>query len=140
MRAPPPRWVTRGTTQGLLYSYIERPMPWIEREYLECSVYLYPSEAAAENGANFGGSGFLLSVPLTEASLTSRVRYHLAFVVTNRHVTDHGSMVVRINTTDGKMTTIPLDGAKWYPHPTSDLTICPIGLDDGHQFSSVPLE
>ncbi len=136
MRAPPPRWVTRGTTQGLLYSYIERPMPWIEPEYLDCSVYLYPSEAEAEDGKRIGGSGFLLSLAV-DVDYERRIAHQLAFVVSNKHVVEPGNKVVRVNTKDGRSTPVPLDGAKWYSHPTSDVALCPIGLDIEHKFSCV---
>ena len=113
-------------------------MPWIEPEYLNCSVYLYPSEAEAEDGAKIGGSGFLLSIPLLNEMRYGRgITHNLGCVVTNKHVIDAGNKTVRLNTKDGNKVPIPLDGAEWFEHSTSDIAICPIQLDIDHEFSSV---
>jgi len=103
-------------------------VPRIPDEALESVVYLYPSEAAAEDGEQIGGTGFLIGIPIP---YIQNAPAHLRCVVTNAHIVDAGSMVVRANTTDGAMTTIPLDGAEWFRHPEGDdIAICPIGLDN----------
>ncbi|WP_156041783.1 trypsin-like peptidase domain-containing protein [Bradyrhizobium sp. URHD0069] len=111
-------------------------MPRINDAFLDCVVYLYPSEAAAEDGEKMGGTGFLVG---RSAQAGNQVIATL-FVVTNKHVIDNGSMVVRLNTQDGKKDVIPLDGAKWFTHPDGDdLAVCPIGLNVAHRFQFVEL-
>jgi len=113
-------------------------MPWIEPEYLNCSVYLYPSEAEAEEGKRIGGSGFLISITLAQDHQHGGwVSQQMVCVVTNKHVADAGNKVVRVNTKSGGKDTIALDHAIWYDHSEADLTLCPIGLDVEHQFSCV---
>ena len=111
-------------------------MPRIPDSALESVVYLYPSEADAEDGVQIGGTGFLVVIPIPYVQPAFA---HLHCVVTNAHVIDHGSMVVRLNTTDGAKTTIALDGAEWFRHPDGDdIAICPIGMDPKfHKFKSM---
>jgi hypothetical protein len=76
----------------------ERPMPRINDEVANASVFLYPSENDAEQGLAFGGSGFLVSMP----SRRHPDRGQHIYIVTNRHVVeDFGSDTVRINRTEG---------------------------------------
>jgi hypothetical protein len=120
------RWTTGHSARGVPYSFIERSVPRIQDAILECVVYLYPSEAAAQDGERFGGSGFLIGVPVLDDR-------SLVCVVTNKHVIDGGSMVVRVNTHSGKIDTIALDGAHWFEHPDGDdVVVCPIGLNTEH--------
>jgi hypothetical protein len=122
------RWATRFSPQGVPYSFVEHQVPRIPNDALESVVYLYPSEAAAEDGEQIGGTGFLIGIPIP---YVQPAPVHLRCVVTNAHIIDRGSMVVRINTTDGAMTTVALDGAEWFRHPDGDdIAICPIGLDN----------
>jgi hypothetical protein len=101
-------------------------MPRIPDALLDCVLYLYPSEAAAEDGERLGGSGFLFGVPVGENRT-------MLFVVTNKHVVDSGSMVVRINTVDGRKDIVPLDHVEWIAHPDGDdLAVCPVGLNAAH--------
>ena len=130
------RWVTRYSARGVPYQVGLPDMPWIDPQYLESVVYLYPSEAAAEDGDRIGGSGFLVS---RQVIAKDRSMGDLLCVVTNKHVIDSGNMVVRINTIDGKKDIIPLDGAKWYGHPNGDdIVVCPIKLSTFHRFKHLP--
>lgn len=102
-------------------------MPRIPDELLDCVVYLYPSEAAAEDGERLGGSGFFLGVSVGAAGQA------IVFVVTNKHVVERGSMVVRVNTHDGRTDIIALDHVPWIVHPDGDdIAVCPIGLNSAH--------
>jgi hypothetical protein len=106
---------------------MEPQVPRIPNNALECVVYLYPSEAAAEDGEQIGGTGFLIGIPVPNVQPAT---HYLICVVTNAHVIDGGSMVARVNTTAGSMTTIALDGAEWLRHPEGDdIAVCPIGMD-----------
>ena len=105
-------------------------MPRIPDNLLHCVVYLYPSEAAAEDGERTGGSGFLVGVHIP---FEQPPKGFLICVVTNKHVIDGGSMVVRINTHDGLHDIIALDGRHWFLHPDGDdIAVCPIGLNHLH--------
>lgn len=53
----------------------------IPKQFLDCSVYLYKTQAQAEAGEQSGGSGFLVGVPLTENPEETQL-----YVVTNEHV------------------------------------------------------
>lgn len=120
------RWVTRFSKMGHPYQVLKPSVPRIPDNFLDCVVYLYPSEAAAEDGERMGGSGFLLGIHIP---FESPPKAFLICVVTNRHIVDGGSMVVRINTHSGVHDIIPLDHAKWFLHPDGDdIAICPIGL------------
>jgi len=108
----------------MAYQYLEPSVPRIPDKFLNCSVYLYPSEAAAEDGEKMGGSGFVLGIPVNDGA------QQILTVVTNKHVVERGSMVARFNTKDGKTEIVALDQAKWFHHPDGDdLTLCPVGLD-----------
>ena len=82
-------------------------MPRIPDKFLDCVVYLYPSEAEAEDGKRIGGSGFLVGIPAGILATGSTV--HILCVVTNKHVVDSGNMTVRLNTRSGLSDIIPLD-------------------------------
>ena len=125
-----PRWVTRYSKRGIPHHVLEPDMPRIDVKLLESVVYLYPSEADAEEGVRAGGSGFLIGIPIP----TDKPLGNLLCIVTNKHVIDGGSAVVRVNTRDGKTDIISLDEQKWFHHPGGDdLAICPIGLNEKHK-------
>lgn len=118
------RWVTRYSKRGHPFQVWDTPVPRIPDKLLNSVVYLYPDEAAAEDGKKAGGSGFLCGLDLLLGGPQA------TFVVTNKHVVQSGSAVVRLNTTDGKLDIIALDGVEWFDHPEGDdLTVCPIALD-----------
>jgi hypothetical protein len=122
------KWVTRYSRRGIPYQFIEAVVPRIPDEMLDCVVYLYPSEAAAEDGKQMGGSGFIIGIPIP---YVQPANFHLLCVVTNKHVVDNGSMVVRINTLAGSIDIVALDNAEWFFHPDGDdIAICPIGLNN----------
>lgn len=118
------RFETRYSERGYAVQVWVCDMPRIDDGLLDSIVYLFPSEAAAEDGEKLGGSGFLYGVKIPET------RFVALFVVTNRHVVENGSMTVRLNTVDGRKDSIPLDGAEWFYHPDGDdLAACPIGIN-----------
>jgi len=127
-------WETRYSSRGFAYQVWQPRMPWIDPEFLECTIYLYPSEADAEDGNRIGGSGFLISIPIKDSKIS------VLCAVTNKHVIDSGNMVARINTVDGRKDIIPLDGMRWFSHPHGDdVTLCPIQLGAHHQVKCIPL-
>jgi hypothetical protein len=130
------KWVTRLSRRGIPYQVLERQLPRIPDRLLDCVVYLYPSEAAAEDGEKMGGSGFLVGIHIP---YEIPPKGFLICVVTNKHVIDDGSAVVRINTHDGGTDIIALDGHHWFTHPDGDdIAVCPIGLNHlYHKFSFI---
>src|SRR5271156_3587167 len=88
-------WVYRTTSRGNVFSFWMPSMPRIRDAYLDCVIYLYPSEHYAEVGARMGGSGFLVGIPTGQAGMW------LTYAVTNRHVVERGGHVIRVSTKDG---------------------------------------
>jgi hypothetical protein len=110
------------TLYGTLHAphCMEPFMPRVPDGALSQIVYLYPSVVDAENGARLGGSGFLVTLP--SAILAGR---GLLFAVTNAHVIEEGSTVVRLNTKDGKFDTFDFTDRDWILHPDKeDIAIC----------------
>lgn len=112
----------------------ERPLPRISDQFLNSVVYLYPSEAEAEDGKPMGGTGFLVGLPLEGFGDET-----MAAVVTNKHVILDGNTVVRINKVSGDTDIRHLDDRSWIYHPDGDdLAVCPIELnDDIHQVTVI---
>src|SRR5690349_2234064 len=103
-------------------------MPRIPDHFLDCSIYLYDSVSAAQDGRGFGGSGFLVHVPSKHEGWVH------PYAVTNRHVIDNGFQVLRLNTVDGRTDTISSEPEEWLLHPDGDdLAILPIAMA-GKQF------
>src|SRR5262249_40211739 len=63
----------------------------ILNQELDCTVFLYPDEAAAKGGSDIGGSGFIVGVPIPEAGEGRSGNW----LVTNKHVIEHGAWTVR---------------------------------------------
>ena len=107
-------WVTRVSSRGNAYSYWTPPVSRIPDAYLDCVIYLYPSEQDAEQGARIGGSGFLVAVPIEEIGIAH------VYAVTNKHVIEQGNCVVRLRTKDGKNEIAPTNERAWIFHPDGD--------------------
>ena len=86
-------------------------MPRIRDEVLDCSIFLYGSEADALSGREYGGSGFLVAVPDK-----NNERYRQLYAVTNSHVVEGGYSVIRLNTQEGSVTVLPFQAADWIHH------------------------
>src|ERR1700761_74946 len=93
----------------------EPPMPRINDDVLNCSLFLYPAESDARNGAHYGGSGFLISLASTRHANAEHI-----YAVTNKHVIeDCASKVVRINASEGHPPMIRALN-DWHVHPDGD--------------------
>ncbi|HEX8069662.1 MAG TPA: hypothetical protein VF546_06910 [Pyrinomonadaceae bacterium] len=115
-------------------------MPQIPQHFLDCSIYLYESKDSAEDGEHFGGSGCLVSVqsdPIYDPASFKAGRYHKIalvcpphiYAVTNKHVIEQGYTVIRLNTVDGNIDVLELEGDDWIKHPNGDdLAVAPIDL------------
>jgi hypothetical protein len=98
-------------------------VPYIPREVLQCSIFLYPSKEDAEAGQNWGGSGFLVGVP----SAVSKSRVHL-YAVSNDHVI-HLNPTVRATKADGTMVIVERRDDDWISHlDGDDVAVCPLGV------------
>lgn len=111
-------------------------MPRIPDIVLNTVFFLYPTKEAAEKGENFGGSGFIVTVP---SSIPGRVH---AYGITNAHVAP-GSPVVRINRKDTPL--IPdifeFQDIDWEAHPDFyDIAATPLLLDPTvHDVAAIPV-
>ena len=112
------------------------PMPRIRDELLECAIYLYPDEAAADAGSRVGGSGFLVGVR-THGLPTD---FWFLYAVTNAHVIDDGATVIRLTDRDGKKAVWATDEREWFRHPDSDdVAAYQIAFDPNlYKFSFIP--
>ncbi len=83
-----PQWVTRLNANGIPYECVGAPdVPGIPRQWLDAIVYLYPSEEAANSGAPYGGTGFLMTV---DPAPGAACRLGHLYAVTNAHVIEGG--------------------------------------------------
>jgi len=128
-------WEVRRSKLGHPFTVWIEPVPRIPDELADSIVYLYPSEAAAQDGLQQGGSGFLCGADLSVGRLMA------TYVVTNKHVIRSGAMIARLNSRDGTHDILPLDGAEWFEHPDGDdIAICPVGLNfAAHRQTVFPL-
>lgn len=125
---PTGRWVTRYSRSGIPFQGWEKPVPRIPDRLLNCVVYLYPSEAAAEEGERVGGSGFIIGIPLA-----NDYRDCVTAIVTNKHVIDHGNAIARLNTSDRGTDILALDQQRWFTHVNGDdLAVCLVQMDAAH--------
>jgi hypothetical protein len=122
------RWKEGVTPGGIPYriGVREKIVPPIPRHFLDCSFYLYPCAKSAQDGAEYGGSGFLIHVPSEHEGFI-----HL-YALTNKHVVDAGYRFLRLNTADGKFDVIPTDPDGWTFHPEGDdIAVMPIEVTTG---------
>ena len=88
-------------------------MPFVFQGLLGTSIFLDGSERDATEGANWGGSGFLVGIP----SHVNPSRTHL-YAVTNDHVI-HACPVIRLVGTDRTPYVLTGSDADWLPHPAA---------------------
>jgi hypothetical protein len=101
-------------------------MPKIERRLLDTVVYLYKDRAEAEEGKNFGGTGFLVFMP--GEMFPDRTAYF--YCVTNWHVAVRdGFSTIRINTVDGIVDIFEFEPHEWHFLPQYDIAVIPMPYD-----------
>jgi hypothetical protein len=112
-------------------------MPRIPDGFLDCVVYLYPSEDDANEGSGIGGSGFLAGVISDDVPQP----FWFLYVVTAKHVVSHGSLFVRMTTTDGKKHVHETKDGDWVCHPDGDdVAVSVISFDPKKfRFSFIPV-
>ena len=98
------------------------PMPHLPRSITDAAIFLYPTEEDAAKRVGWGGSGFLVGIPL-EADPTQA---HL-YAVSNDHVTQRAS-VIRVEKMNGNVEIIAGDPSDWIEHPDGDdIAVRPLG-------------
>ena len=120
--------VERTTPKGRRYwvsEPVEQQMPRIDDQFLDCSIYLYPTVENAKRGDAIGGTGFIVGVPYRRAN-----GYTHRYAVTCSHVIRRGrAPVVRVNTRDGEFDVLDLAPDQWIHHPDGhDIAVCPVSL------------
>jgi len=109
-------------------------VPLIDPSILDCALYVYPSEGAAQQGVSAGGSGFLVGIPAPLADW-----WHI-YAVTNKHVLDGGHHVLRINTKNGGFDTITTTPDAWTTLPDDDVAVLPLEVADKFHVNFIPAE
>lgn len=108
----------------------------IADEFLQCVVYIYPSEDSAREGKKAGGSGFLVHSRWSNGD--QWVDDNL--IVTNRHVVEGiENPVLRVNRQDGNFETIATNTNRWLNHPNGDdISVLPFhALSENHQLLAI---
>lgn len=103
----------RETERAGIYEVPERKMPRIPDVHLQSIVYIYPSDQAAAEGQQVGGTGFVVNYAAQGTNW--RIRY----VVTNQHVVDGGGHWVRLNDPAGTHI-VHVAPENWEPAPNGD--------------------
>lgn len=102
----------------------EMTLPRIPDEFLDCAIYLYPDPKSANAGVQSGGSGFLVSLPDEKEP-----GKYITVAVTNRHVVETGSPVIRMNTKAGGVHIYDIPETAWTMHQgDQDLAAIPIPI------------
>jgi hypothetical protein len=127
--------VERLASDGTLFRLLERTLPRIPDEFLDCVVYLYPSESDAKNGTRVGGTGFLVAVP------EENIPGGCAYVVTNDHVAVNAG-AIRFNTKHGSTAVLPVVPDQWSPHPAGDdVAVLLLGVVPAHfRYKALPMD
>lgn len=131
----PQRPVQAYSRRGVPFTrWVPFGMPRIPPKTLDCVCYLYRTEEDAIAGTEFGGTGFLVSVP---SRFPGR---GWIYAVTNWHVAvQDGASVLRLNTRDGGVDIIPLEPHEWHFDPRYDIAVAQISIDRSvHKYSLVP--
>lgn len=88
----------------------------IPDDYLQSVVFVYPSEQAARDGGQVGGSGFVVACP---SGVKDR---RLHYVVTNAHIMENGGQWIRLNHPSGThIAHIPAE--QWETSPPDDIAV-----------------
>lgn len=103
-------------------------MPRIPPELLDATFYLYRSSAEAKAGAQAGGTGVFVSIPIPEMPGRFAV-----YAVSNKHVVMKlGCSVIRVNTLVGGTDAIEKDPAEWHASNTDDLAVSIVTVNDAY--------
>lgn len=104
--------------------YMRFGLPKIPRNILRCAVFLYNSPHDALNGADSGGTGFVVAMPTVVSDK------YFCYIVTNWHVAvSGGSSVVRLPLLQGGIDVFDFEPHDWFFLPAYDIAVIPIMID-----------
>jgi hypothetical protein len=131
----PFRYVQRFSGSGLPVGVWEDCIvPRVPDQFLDCSIFLYPSERTAKKGTEAGGTGFLVKM---RSEVHPDELWHY-YAVTNKHVIDDGATTIRLNKADGAFGTISLERKDWVLTKTSsDLAAAQIEVPAEFRYAAV---
>lgn len=126
---------SRSTAGTAFYRWLEVGMPRIPDSFLDSVCYLYKDEEHARSGQQFGGTGFLASVPSRHAGVDH------VYAVTNWHVAcQSGFSVLRVNTKGGGVDVLEFGPEDWEFSPKYDIAVLSFPLNrEVHRHSVCPL-
>jgi hypothetical protein len=134
MMGRPGRLVRGRGLPGSILSVWEPPMPFVPPKFAGISIFLYASKDDADQGSEWGGSGFLLGFPIEGSGWV-----HL-YAVSNDHVI-HSSPVIRVLKSDGSVQVVDGLDSDWIPHcDHDDVAIRPLGIQSEHEYGYVAYE
>jgi len=112
-------------------------MPRIPPQLLDASFYLYRSKEEAKAGAQAGGTGVFVSMPVPNSPGSI-----LIYAVSNKHVVNKlGCSVIRVNTLVGGTDVFEKDPAEWHASNTDDLAVCFVQMNPAvHKIKVVPID
>jgi hypothetical protein len=122
-------------------------MPWEHRNYglqwvkrvpripaiiTNSIVYLYQDKLSAQDGVEFGASGFMLAMPPDPLLIPPSIAH--VYVITNKHVIEQGFPVVRANLREPRSAferteVIEFTTADWVTDLGHDLAVCALPPD-----------
>jgi len=108
-------------------------MPKIPDKLLDVAFYLYNSVDSAQKGENYGGTGFIASLPFqTDPSKCT------IYGVTNWHVAVRdGFSTIRLNNTDGTFDIRKHDPSEWLFDTKYDIAVIPLRPSPSLQLQQV---
>lgn len=120
-------WIIAASYAG--QPYLKRGwvgMPKIPAPFLKCVFYLYSSVEDAKDGKNFGGTGFLIGVPMEV-----KPGVFVPLAVSNWHVVVRGHPVIRLNKFDGGVDVFDLGPDQWeFVAGGHDVAIAPLQINE----------
>jgi hypothetical protein len=112
-------------------------VPRVPDFWLDSIIYLYPSEADAWAGTEFGGTGFIVGVPCEDKRIPVEIA-HLYFVTNDHMRLDTGA--VRFNLRSGGFDVKAIGADEWTPHQDGDdVAACEIIQHEAHKYASANL-
>ncbi len=110
--------ITMHSSRGTKYTrWVDIGVPKIPIALIDSVFYLYRNRSDAENGANYGGTGFIVAV-LSEKFPD---KYVYVYGVTNWHIVlRDGCSVMRLNTLDSKNDIFEFEPTEWEWIPGQD--------------------
>lgn len=96
-------------------------MPRWQNNLVDSVFYLYPTKKEADEAADSGACGFLVSIPWDHPKASPSSRH--IYAVSNYHTAVRGDSVIRLNTKEGKPGTIETNPDQWKYREGSDVAV-----------------